>query len=418
MADIDAMAKRTGNTITTAMRGDGAGSGGVMGGKSGAMRESLVLLREISRGNWSRVPGSFSILVSQLNLMKYLLNPITIGLVALGTAAFFAAKHMFKMAEDARNLRDVMDLTKIKFTDQAEAMRRAAEQAQSFNDWLRNIRRSEEDLKTSVDETLKSMRERAKIERESASARGAGKSQLLGMDLAEAKKELEVLKEAEKAATKKMEADTKRARTAENISNNPNRAGEEKNAREHEQQMGKIVDAIQAKMKTLNFFHLGEKDPYTGLRPFVKTRPDDNAKIDVEVDGKGFRMSLNEAKKKFGVLSEHVDRLARAQKEYADLVERMKHLTEKDKAEKENLTQKKKELEGRIANLNNEPEQMHRVLFRGSINSAQRLGAYAPQASTALVDESKKIHKEIQKLRGDVQGLGKGSGRSGKGVQF
>jgi hypothetical protein len=58
---------------------------------AGAMREGLVLLREIGRGNWNRIPGSLSILLGQLKLLPLLLNPITAvfaGIIAGAVAAY------------------------------------------------------------------------------------------------------------------------------------------------------------------------------------------------------------------------------------------------------------------------------------------------------------------------------------------
>jgi hypothetical protein len=56
------------------------------------IRESLVLLREAARGNWTRIPGSLSILASQGNLaalaMRALSSPIVlVGIAATATAA-------------------------------------------------------------------------------------------------------------------------------------------------------------------------------------------------------------------------------------------------------------------------------------------------------------------------------------------
>lgn len=64
-------------------------------GKSGAMRETLVLLREIGRGNWSRVPGSLSILVGQLGILPMLLSPLFLipaALAAVFGGAFYLVR--------------------------------------------------------------------------------------------------------------------------------------------------------------------------------------------------------------------------------------------------------------------------------------------------------------------------------------
>lgn len=88
MAAIDAMAKRTGQNIKTSMSGGGSG-GGHTGG-SGAIRESMVLIRELARGDLKRAAGSASLLVQYLGLMKYLLNPIAAAILAIA-GGFVAA---------------------------------------------------------------------------------------------------------------------------------------------------------------------------------------------------------------------------------------------------------------------------------------------------------------------------------------
>jgi hypothetical protein len=66
---VERMAKETGANIQRGLEG---GAGG--GARAGAMRETLVLMREISRGNWSRVPGSLTILLDRLGLLKFVVK--------------------------------------------------------------------------------------------------------------------------------------------------------------------------------------------------------------------------------------------------------------------------------------------------------------------------------------------------------
>jgi hypothetical protein len=68
--------------------GAAGGEGG--GVKSGAMREGLVLIRELGRGDLKRAAGSATLLLQNLGMMGLLLNPITAAVVGLG-AGFFAA---------------------------------------------------------------------------------------------------------------------------------------------------------------------------------------------------------------------------------------------------------------------------------------------------------------------------------------
>lgn len=66
LAAVQRMAQQTGRSLET--------MGGVHAGSSGSMRETLVLMREVSRGNWTRVPGSLSILLGQMGILKMLVK--------------------------------------------------------------------------------------------------------------------------------------------------------------------------------------------------------------------------------------------------------------------------------------------------------------------------------------------------------
>ena len=55
---------------TTAGYSVGAGSLSGHGGRGGVIGESVVLLREMGRGNYARVPGSLTILIQRMGMLK------------------------------------------------------------------------------------------------------------------------------------------------------------------------------------------------------------------------------------------------------------------------------------------------------------------------------------------------------------
>lgn len=59
---------------TTAGYSVGAGSMAGHGGRGGVIGESVLLLRELERGNYARVPGSLTILVQRMGMLKYLVK--------------------------------------------------------------------------------------------------------------------------------------------------------------------------------------------------------------------------------------------------------------------------------------------------------------------------------------------------------
>jgi hypothetical protein len=98
-------AARTGPAISAGI--EGGGHGGV---KAGAIRETLVLMREISRGNWTRVPGSFTLLLDRLGLLNKLFgntaaaaNVLTQALGNQAKAAGIAAVEAERMVNSAKD---------------------------------------------------------------------------------------------------------------------------------------------------------------------------------------------------------------------------------------------------------------------------------------------------------------------------
>lgn len=82
-----------GKTGGAAMEGvaEGAASAGKhVGGLNLVLRETVVVLREIGRGNWARVPGSVSLIVQGLAQMKQL-SLATLGVWGAAAAVVFGA---------------------------------------------------------------------------------------------------------------------------------------------------------------------------------------------------------------------------------------------------------------------------------------------------------------------------------------
>jgi hypothetical protein len=97
--------------VVGAAEGTMGGHGGHGHGRSGIMRESMVLVREISAGNWKRAAGSASLLLQYLGklgtVMSLLINPITgvIGGLAAGVGLVY--KIGLNAANIIRQSRDV-----------------------------------------------------------------------------------------------------------------------------------------------------------------------------------------------------------------------------------------------------------------------------------------------------------------------
>lgn len=149
-------------------------------GWNGVIREGLVLLREIGRGNWTRVPGSFSLFVQQLNnkipFLKALLNPLTAAFVVLGAVSIGVlvklVENFRKAQEETKILNNIVGGASTTFEYMADAIDKSVEKLQKLNEFLLHIRDSHETLASQTDERLKQMREEFEWQQKIADAKG------------------------------------------------------------------------------------------------------------------------------------------------------------------------------------------------------------------------------------------------------
>ena len=156
------------------------------------LRETLVIFREIGRGNWSRVPGSFSLIIQGLHQMRASLGifgaiftvtgAIIGGLIA---AAALFAWHIHTITRNARDLAEMLDPLNKKFTEQAAAVREASKEHREFLDWLKKIGNETESLEEKTNRLIKSVEDHAQAEIELARARGAGAGTIEAMEEAQ-----------------------------------------------------------------------------------------------------------------------------------------------------------------------------------------------------------------------------------------
>ena len=82
LRQMEAMSARTGTRIAGALSGTTAGysragtgiNAGLHSGRGGVIGEAVVLMREVGRGNYSRIPGSLSILTQRMGVLAYLVK--------------------------------------------------------------------------------------------------------------------------------------------------------------------------------------------------------------------------------------------------------------------------------------------------------------------------------------------------------
>ncbi len=90
--------KKAGVEAMEDIGGGAAKAGRHVGGLNLILRESLVVLREIGRGNWSRVPGSLSLIVQGFAQLKGL-SLLRLGIIggALATSALLIYERFFNL---------------------------------------------------------------------------------------------------------------------------------------------------------------------------------------------------------------------------------------------------------------------------------------------------------------------------------
>ena len=98
----------------------------------GAMQEFIVLLREAGRGNWSRIPGSVSLLIQRVGLLKYVMNPIT-GIIAGLVAGFYAAHTLAGALVDRLKGLEVPDFHPEYITSNLQAINETVEAQRRLN---------------------------------------------------------------------------------------------------------------------------------------------------------------------------------------------------------------------------------------------------------------------------------------------
>lgn len=482
LAAVKQMSRQAGRDMEAGL----AGSGGIA--RAGALREVLVLMREISRGNWTRVPGSLTILLDRLGLLKLVfrdtagqarvlasamqqkaeqsalaaiaakeeaaqdlatasamtkvteaelavvtasrqkaaaalaaadadraaavaaaesaaameaegaaatlsLGPIgwiVAAIVALSIGTYALVRHFRTLAKETQNLRDLMNATRGTFTTQADAIKHAADEARAFVDWLNELGEAQEGVAQKTEDALRIMREQARMEHELAQQRGAGKTQLDAMDVAEAQKELAYIQAAQLTVNQSLAKDRADAIAAEGAANNPDRAADLENATKHAQFAGKIVDAIAADLDS----HQGRGHATRAIMP-----------VAVEVDGKQFRMTYQEAQANFKKLSDEEAALAETQRQLNDALKQKKKATDKDVADQERLSRQANELSADIE-LRKKYDPLLRGHGRGGNNHLtenQQIGAFnglpgIAETGRKQLSELKKLHAEVRKL--------------------
>ena len=369
-----------------AFRDIGAAAGAASGpvkGLSLVMRETLVIFREIGRGNWARVPGSFTMVLQGLATM----GALTWGLIAGGVLAGLGllAWHLHTVATRAKNLIDLLDPLKKKFTEQADALRGLAKEHQGYLDWLKKAGQDTDSLPEKIDKVIRKMREQAAAERELAQAKGKSHMDIYRMTQQELASEYDVLAMAKRKAIEEQEAADEEASGAQQEREHFDTSSVV-GAKTAATNAGAILDAVQKKMESSSVT-VGTGRQFPG--PFGNTAEtltrtaNESDKFNVKVGDKTVTTSVADAKAAYNKATGLADQLEAKETELKDAVANSRTTREeKNKAVKQ-ITSEIDEIKNQLG-LSGTRQQIARLQDAkrrggsrgGSMNAEQRVGAY------------------------------------------
>lgn len=389
---IQAYAKKTGQTIKTSIEGgtNGTGTSG-HGLQSGVMREAIVLMREISRGNWSRVPGSASILVQRLGLLKYVLHPV-VGITAAIAGGFaLAFFHAKKLTDEMSKTFAVPDFVGRFIVRQEQTWANAREALKETN---REIAKSIE-LYNSAAKAAERVQEKtkARFEHERKMNEFSQEDRTLEINAAERAETLKN-KEAELNALMAEEADKRKQAEAISIKGKAIVDEDVRKAKEKADAARKFLEEDKAARKA----EAENKNPF--VAPWNKMSDEERAEVErrragevqkandaiqAEKDLLQFQADNNEALKRRDELQKEATASAKRAAEMGqDLPNLRAQFEQRNKDEAEEYAAK----QGAQAAGNMRFE-------HGHLTALQNVGAYAMDA--ALVDVNKKqLHKLVE----------------------
>lgn len=339
------------------------------------------------------------------------------GVVIAGIIAGIAM-HMHTLAMRAKNLVDMLDPLKKKFTEQADAMRDNAKEHQEYIDWLKKVGAETETLPEKIDQVIKKMREQAQAEMELARLKGASRVALERMEEAQLIAERDVVTRGVLQARREVEDAKMKADSSESAVQafDPSNARGAATAAEN---AGKILDAVQEKFdyavarnkeQAAAGGYAFNPNDVTGKNKFYGVKVGEN-----ELPG----ISLDEAKAAYNKATNESERLAQIQKELHDTLANDKTTVEEKTKSVERLTKEQQAILDQLGIKQTTGREIAKYSGnRGRIpeSEMERAGLFQSSALIRTHDtltESLKVQRSIEKK------IGRGTGgHAPGGVNF
>jgi hypothetical protein len=345
------------------MADDAKEAEGHLPGLNLVLRETLVVFREMGRGNWSRIPSSISLIVQGLRAMRSELGIFGVLFTAVGAvigaavvAAGLFAWHIHNIAKQAQQLADLLDPLNKKFTEQAKAVREAAKEHQQFLDWLKKVGTETESLEEKTRKLIRTLNEHSQAEIELARARGADRMAIEAMEEAQLREELRITTLAKLEAQRQEEQAREDATAAEAKYNaGMGKAADNEEVNHAAKNAADILDAVLDAKKatetvTVPTGKYSDVSTPGGMPiPLYETRdPNNSDKFDIKVNGVKMSKSVDDAMADFNRLSGAAATLATNEQKLKDTLANTKStLEERAKATKA-LSEAEKGLQGQL----------------------------------------------------------------------
>jgi hypothetical protein len=331
---------------------------------------------------------------------KVTLNPfgwVLITGAVIGAILFGIAMHMHTLAVRAKNLADLIDPLKKKFSEQADALRENAREHQEYLDWLKKIGAETETLPERIDKVIRKMHEQAQAEMELARLKGRSRVELERMEEAQLKAELNVVTRGKLQAQREAE-DAQIKADADEAALQKNDPSKSKSAQRAAKNAGEILDAVQE--------YLEEHPTRTGFSPQIGQYTVANTEKDrftVKAGGKEVTTSVAEAKASYNNLTKLSDHLAALQKQLQDTLANDKLTVEQKKKAVQDLTAEQQKILDELGIKQTTGREIARYSGnRGRLPEAgmERAGLFQSSALIRTHDtliESLKVQKKIER---------------------
>ncbi len=403
-------------------------------GGSGFLRETLVLLREIGRGNWTRVPGSFTLWIQyalvKFPALKSLLNLTTLAFGAMAAAAGYAAYKIQSLTNEFVSGSAVYNTFANTLEHAANALEHLQTLSENQAEWLRRLNEHEITLTESTNERVRAMREEFEAQQRVARANGQTPREAQRANIAEQERELREIEIAKQEAITRAndarQAEIRAARENDQLLRGPLGMAHTEDLKSQAEEARAILkaameDVTKQKSSILNSWGITTANPI----PHRFTESELNS-LDRSVQGpRGNKVLTNVNYAKYMADQIEANYLAHKAQQDASArnLEDAKRAAERAARDRDSLSQEERRRADAIQAERNNPVNNRGQLLRGELNSLQRVGiGFALPAQVEMLDVARKSERHLNHISNAISGRGtqvRGpSTNSGRGVRF